>query len=310
MRHRLELSPETTVVGFIDKALPPVLTVDSGDIVEFQTGSIGGDRVTPTTTLDELIDYLHERAPRAGAHTLTGPIAVNGAEPGQVLRVDVLALEPREHGYNFQLPLRMNKGLLAEDFPEGRLTHYRHNLETMTVDICPGVRIPLKPFLGIVAVAPDADGPHHSVPPGPHGGNMDLPEVRVGASVYLPIRTDGALFYAGDAHSTQGDGEVCTSAIETAFSSAEVRLEVVDRGPLVRPRVETDDLWITLGLHEDLLEASRQAVRDMIRLLGEEYSIGPEDAYTVCSATVDLSITQIVNGTRGVHASLPKSIFT
>jgi acetamidase/formamidase len=138
---------------------------------------------------------------------------------------------------------------------------------------------------------------------------MDLRDARVGSSVFLPIMVDEALFYAGDAHAAQGNGEVCLSALETSFTRVEVRLVVLDRGPIVGPRVETQDFWITMGFHEDLLLASKQAIRDMIRLLDEEYAIPAADAYTLCSVAVNLSITQVVNGTRGVHASLPKSIF-
>lgn len=309
MEHVLELSPDTMVIGYIDNATPPALEVESGDTVVFEIAGSGGDAVSENTTLDELVELLQSRAPHAGMHSLTGPIAVRGAKPGQALKVDILDIVPREYGFNFQLPADMQKGLLPDDFPNGRITHYRNNLEDMTIELYPGVVAPLAPFMGILATAPAEPGKHHSVPPWNFGGNIDLAAAVVGTSVYLPVQIDGANFFAGDAHSVQGHGEVCTSAIETAFSRVEVRLEVVDMGPLARPRVETDSSWITLGIDEDLLVASQQAIRDMIELIGAMYSIPREDAYTICSATVDLSISQIVNGVRGVHASLPKSIF-
>ena len=310
MRHRLDLTPETTVVGSFNNSHAPVLTVESGDILEFQTANIGGDRVTPDTTFEEFFALMSGLPPYAGGHTLTGPVAIAGARPGQVLKVDILTLEPRTHGYNFQMPGHLGRGLLPEDFPDGRIRHYVHDLEAGTVELCPGVVVPLSPFLGILAVAPAADGHHHSVPPGPHGGNMDIPALTVGATAYLPIAVEGALFYAGDAHSVQGHGEVGLSAIETAMRAASVRLTLLDHPSLSRPRIETPDSWITIGLDEDLLIASKEAIRDMIALLGEEYGLAPADAYTTCSAAADLAISQIVNNTRGVQATISKSLFT
>jgi acetamidase/formamidase len=307
--HRLEFSTRTTVVGVFDRAHQPALTVASGDTVEFQTGNLCGDAVTPETSFDELLDLLAALPAHAGAHTITGPIEVTGAAPGQVLKVDLLTLKPRTHGYNFQLPGHHGRGLLPEDFPQGRIRHYRHDLERMTVELSPGVVVPLRPFLGIVAVAPAAPGPHHSGPPGLHGGNLDVPAMGVGASAYLPVNVPGALFYAGDAHSVQGHGEVGLSAIETAMRKAEVRLSLLDCPTRRRPWVETPDSWITLGVHEDLLTASKAAIRDMITLLGEEHAVGPADAYTICSAAADLAIGQIVNGTKTVQATISKSIF-
>ena len=310
MEHVLEFSPDTTVVGAFDNRHAPVLTVESGDTLNFQTGNVCGDGVTPDTTFDEFFEMMTSLPPYAGRHTLTGPVEITGAKPGQVLRVDILELQPRPHGYNFQMPGHLGRGLLPEDFPEGRLRHYVHDLDAMTVELCPGVVVPLSPFLGIVAVAPAEPGPHHSVPPGLHGGNMDVPAMKVGASAYLPVSVPGALFYVGDAHSVQGHGEVGLSAIETAMSSASVRLTVLDRPPLGQPRIETPESWITLGLNEDLLVAAKEAIRDMIALLGEEYGIAPADAYTTCSAAADLAISQIVNNTRGVQATISKSLFS
>ena len=309
MQHRLDLSPETTVVGLFDNRHRPVLTVESGDTVGFQTANIGGDAVTPETTFTEFLAILDGLAPGAGGHTLTGPIEIRGAQPGQVLQVEILDLHPRAHGYQFQLPGERGRGLLPEDFPDGRIRHFQSDLDAGTVELYPGVVVPLAPFLGILAVAPATDGQHSSIPPGLHGGNLDMPALGVGATVYLPVTVPGALFYAGDAHAVQGHGEVGLSAIETAMERATVRLTLLDGPPLDQPRMETPDAWITVGLDEDLLVAAKSAIRDLIALLGERYEIPPADAYTICSAAADLAIAQMVNGTRGVQATIRKSLF-
>lgn len=307
--YRLEATDETTVVGVFDRDRPPVLTIESGDIVDVETNTHWGNAIWPDTTLDDIIRLRTEGFPDVGPHTLTGPIEVRGAQAGQVLKVEILELVPRTHGFNLFYPGAFGTGLLPEDFPDGEIRHFEHDLDTMTTRFSSKVSIPLKPFLGIMGVAPRDPGPHSTVPPGPYGGNMDLADLTDGTTVYLPIWNDGAHFSAGDAHSKQGNGEVCLTAIETAMRQSRLRFTILDDRTIERPFAETQDRWITMGFDEDLLVAAKLALRDMIAFLQAEYGLSAGEAYSLCSITSDLSITQVVNRTRGVHVSIAKSLF-
>lgn len=308
---RLEANKGTTRVGVFDRSFPPLMTISSGTTIDIETATHWGDAITPETTLDDIIELRTKKYPDVGPHTLTGPVEIDGARPGQTLRVDVVKLVPREHGFNLYYPGAYGTGLLPEeqDLRDGNVRHFQHDLGEMTTSFAAGIEIPLRPFLGIMGVAPKDAGSHSTVPPGLYGGNMDLPELEEGSTLYLPVWVEGARFSIGDAHSRQGQGEVCLTAIETAMREAHLRLSVEERWKLSQPRAETADCWITMGFHEDLLEAARIAVRDMIRLLKEEYDVAAKDAYPLCSISVDLVVTQVVNKMRGVHARLPKSIF-
>lgn len=308
-QHVLPASSETVRVGVIDQAHPPVLTVEPGDIVVLETWNHWADGVTPDTTLEDVIRFRNVDYPGRGPHSLTGPIEVQGARPAQVLQVDILELVTREHGFNLHLPGTYGMGLLPEDFPEGGIKHFHLDLESMTTEFAPGIRIPLAPFLGVMGVAPENAGPHSSVPPGPFGGNIDLTDLVAGTSLYLPVFVDGARFYVGDAHACQGDGEVNLSAIETAMRRSCLRLSLLDGPPIPRPRAETPSHFITLAFDTDLDEAVRLAIRDMIDWLVGEYGLSRRDAYSLCSVGVDVGVTQIVNLTRGAHAKLPRAIF-
>jgi len=307
--YRLDATDETTVVGVFDQARRPVMTVDSGDTVDIETNTHWGNVIYPDTTLDDIIRLRTEVYPDVGPHTLTGPVEVKGAKAGQILKVEILELVPRTHGFNLFYPGAFGTGLLPEDFPDGEIRHFEHDLDNMTTSFSPSITIPLKPFLGIMGVAPPDPGPHSTVPPGPYGGNMDLAELTDGTTAYLPIWNDGAHFSIGDAHSKQGNGEVCLTAIESAFHNSRLRLSVIDDRQIERPFAETPESWITMGFDEDLLIAAKVALRDMISLLQAEYGLSAGEAYSLCSITSDLSITQVVNRTRGVHVSIAKSLF-
>ncbi len=304
--HRLEANARTVRVGIIDAAFEPVLQVDSGDEVDFETWQLWGDAVTPQTTFDDIV-ALRERWRGHGPHSITGSVEVRGARPGMVLRVDVLDLRLRDHGFNVLLPRGVGRGLLADDFEGGQIRHFHLDTASMTTTLAAGVTVALRPFLGIMGVAPAKPGPHLSPPPGDFGGNIDCPELTVGASLFLPVWVDGARFYAGDAHAAQGCGEVNQTALETAMHSARLRLSVLDGPTLARPRVETPTHLVTMGIDADLREAARQAVRDLIALLAREYALDEQDAYVLCSLQADLAITQLVNGTCGVHAKLARA---
>jgi acetamidase/formamidase len=306
--HHLPARPDTCRVGVIDAAHPAVLTVDSGDEVVLETLSHWAGAVQPGMTLDELLEL--RAAHPMGPHTITGPVEVRAAGPGDVLRVDVLDLVPGPWGFNLALPHPLGRGVLADRFPAGALTHLRLDRSTTTTELA-GLRLRLRPFLGIMGVAPAAPGPHSSVPPGPFGGNLDLRDLVVGASLFLPVFQPGAGFYAGDAHAVQGDGEVNQTAIETSMERAHLRLTLTDldegtTGHLpALPWAETADHLVTLGLDEDLDLAVAQATDALVTHLHVRFGLAGDDAYALCSLAADVGVTQAVNRVKGAHARLP-----
>jgi acetamidase/formamidase len=309
-RERLRVCKETTFVGYYARGMTPVLEVESGDVVDIETATAYGGAITPETTMDDIVRMRSELDPGVGPHTLTGPIRIRGATEGQVLKIDVVKLEVKSHGYNICHPGTAGLGLLPEDFVDGGVRHFKHDLSRLTTSFAPGIDIPIRPFLGIMAVAPESPGRLSTIPPGSHGGNLDLNELVSGSTLYLPIWEDGAQFQVGDAHSRQGNGEVCLTAIETAMKHAELKLTVLDNDLALRyPMAETPTRWITVGFDSDLLVASKMAVRSMIAFLGNRYDLCAQDAYRLCSIAADLSVTQVVNGSRGIHASIDKSLF-
>jgi acetamidase/formamidase len=285
-----------------------VLRVASGDTVTIDTLS-GEPEDLP---VDEALLLPEHRAVLAGAHRgsgphlLTGPIWVEGAEPGDTLEVRILDVTLRQDwGWNIIEPLL---GTLPEDFPLQRRLHIPIDRARCTARLPWGLEWPLEPFFGNFGVAPPAHyGRITSIIPREHGGNMDNRALTQGSTVYFPVFNPGALFSAGDGHAAQGDGEVCTTAIETALlGTFEL---VLHRGSkLAYPRGETPTHWITMGMDPDLDQCLAMALRDMIVLLGEKGGLSREDAYTLCSLAVDFRITQTVNGHKGVHGMLRKSL--
>jgi acetamidase/formamidase len=305
--HVLPAGPETCHWGFFDAGLRPVLTVASGDTVTLESVSGGPDVLPPATRFDILPEHLSiHRAlvPQLGAHILTGPIGIQGAEPGDVLEIDILSIECRQNwGYTRIRPL---SGTLPEDFPVRRVWHTAIDRQLGIGTLPWGTEIELAPFFGVMGVAPpSAYGAVTSVVPREFGGNMDLKELVAGATLYLPVLAPGALFSAGDGHGVQGDGEVCVTALETALSGT-FRLTLRKDLAFQLPRAETPSHWITMGFDEDLDDAAKTALRQMIKLVGERLGLAPEDAYMFCSLAVDLRVTQLVDGNKGIHAMLPK----
>lgn len=311
--HELPATDATVRVGVIDAANPPVLTIENGDEVVLQTLSHWAGQVVPGMDLEGLL-ALRAGAPM-GPHSITGPIEVVGAEPGDFLRVEVLELVPGEWGFNLALPSPLGRGVLADDFPDGALRHLRLDRTTMTTELLPGVALPLHPFLGIMGVAPPEDGPHSSVPPGPFGGNMDLRDLVVGSALFLPVFRSGAGFYAGDGHAAQGDGEINQTAIETAMERARLRFttlkpaELSELDGLARlPWVENASHLVTLGFDEDLDLAVRQAVDALVRQLTRRFGLDGDDAYALASLAADVEVTQVVNRVKGAHVRLPWNV--
>ncbi|MGW2592692.1 acetamidase/formamidase family protein [Streptomyces sp. NPDC001515] len=303
--HDLPAGPDTVRVGVIDPDAPPVLTIDSGDEVTLSTWGHWGNRVTPDTVMEDF-PALRAAFPDAlGPHSLTGPIRVRGARPGDALVVDVRALTPAAHGFNLVVAEPRGRGVLRDRFPRGTIRHFALDRTTMTTMLGGRVRVPLRPFLGIMGVAPAGAGPRSTVEPGPFGGNMDLSALVVGARLMLPVFRDGAGFYCGDGHAAQGDGEVNQTAIETGMDHVRLRFTVEPGAGLRTPRVETEDHFVSTGFGQSLEAAAHDAVDDLVNWLTEE-GLDPDEAYSLCSIAADVRVTQMVNNVVGVHAVIEK----
>jgi acetamidase/formamidase len=242
--------------------------------------------------------------PSLGAHILTGPVAVAGAEPGDVLQIDILSIAPRQNwGYTRIRPLA---GTLPEDFPVSKTWHTRIDRQRGIATLPIGREIELAPFFGVMGVAPPpAYGACSSIQPREFGGNMDLKELVAGTTLYLPVWAPGALLSVGDGHGVQGDGEVCITALETALSGT-FRLTVRKDLHFRLPRAETPTHHITMAFNEDLDDAAKDALRAMIDLIGEKMGLARDDAYMFASLAVDMRVTQLVDGNKGIHAMLSK----
>lgn len=305
----LRAAPESVRTGMIDRNYEPVLMVESGDVVNIETWSAWGNAVTQDTTIDDVLNFF-AASEGAGPHDLTGPVGVRGSQPGDVLRVDVQEIRLRPHAFNIDLPGHFGIGMLPEEFAEGHMRHFELDLRSMTVEFAPGITIPLEPFAGYMGVAPAAPGPHSSIPPGAHGGNLDIKMLGVGSTLYLPVSVEDARFYVGDVHAAQGDGEVNLTALEASAESVQVRLSVLRPStPLQSPRAETRSSFVTMAFAETVDAAAQSATVDMIRFLTGVTGLSREECYALCSIAMDLTISQVVNGRVGVHACIPKSIF-
>ena len=306
--HELPSTPESVAWGYFESVRPPVLHIDSGDTVTIHCLSGEPDDLPPEPfeILPEHREvHAHcERGP--GPHFMTGPVWVSGALPGDVLEVRILECKLRQDwGWNLIKPFL---GTLPEDFMTLRRLHIPIDREAMVAKLPWGAEIPLRPFFGILGVAPPPDwGRISSIQPRAHGGNMDNKELVAGATLFLPVWNEGALFSAGDGHAVQGDGEVCLTTLETCMTGT---FELIVRKDLslAMPRAETPEHYITMGMNEDLDDAAKQALREMIALIRAQTNLSAEDAYTLCSLTADLHITQLVDGNKGVHAMLPRAV--
>ena len=306
--HRVEAGPDTVHWGYFDAALPPVLTVDSGDTVTVSTVSGGRDMMpgSPLKVPAALAAVQAAHTPKLPGHMCTGPVAVRGARAGQVLEVRIKAIELHyDWGYTYSAPL---KGALPDDFAEMHLMHIPLDKERMTGRLPWGLELPLRPFFGVMAVAPPAPwGAVSTLPPRRNGGNLDNKELIPGTTLYLPVHADGALFSVGDGHGVQGDGEVCITAIETGLIGT-FELHVRDDMELVWPTAETPTHVMTMAFDPDLDDCVVIALRDMIDLIVARTGLAKAEAYALCSLAADVRITQVVNGNKGVHVMLEKRL--
>jgi acetamidase/formamidase len=313
--HTLLATPQTVAWGYYWAHAKPVLTVKSGETVKVQTASscpsperLEQAGVAPADIPQYDLDiYANVKDKGPGGHILTGPIAIEGAEPGDVLEVDILKID-------IDTPFACNvfapgRGFLPNDFPYGKLKIIPLDRQKMLAHFAPGIEIPLHPFFGSMGVAPpESAGRINSAPPWMHAGNMDNKELVAGTILYIPVHAKGALFEAGDGHAGQGNGEVDITAMET-FLTGTFRFVLHKDRHLLWPRAETPTKYISMGFDEDLKEATKLAVRDMINFLVDEKHLSRDEAYMLTSVAVDVDITQLVDGKVGVHAMCPKDIF-
>lgn len=347
---------QTITWGYLpNKDAKPVIAVPSGSVVTFDTVSHEGlledqgrdaekyfksKGVKAENILDEAKTItksnLKHDFHQDGPHIVTGPVEIQGAQPGDILKVEVIKVEPRvPYGI---ISNRHGKGALVGEFPktpkqENASTAHPERYGNVSVFIPieknakgeyegilktesgKAIRFPLYPFMGIMGVAANTSEPVHSVPPAMYGGNVDINELGAGSTIYYPVQVPGALFYTGDSHFSQGDGEVALTALE-ASARATLKFTLLKAGKdkipgkeIVQPLAENAEFWITPGLDEDLDEAMKKSTREAIRFLNQEYGIDEALAYAYLSAATDFEVSQVVDKTKGIHAKIRKADF-
>ncbi len=287
-----------------NNALTPRLTIASGDVVHMECVDSSGGQVLPGSTVDDFMAI-----DRGKIHALTGPIAIHGAEPGDALAIEVLEVAHKGWGWSSTIP---GLGFLKDRFQEASLFHWKLEGE-VSRSLLPAV-VPLRPFCGVMGVSPGEPGEFRTRPPGIFGGNLDVRELCAGATLYLPVLNRGALFSAGDAHAAQGDGEVCINGIECP-ADVTLRLRLLKRRALNGPLVETNSnettgpTWIVVESATEALQAAKAATNRMIDLLSDRLAISAVHAYVLCSAVMNLRLSQVVNEPMiTVSAAVPKSV--
>jgi len=312
--HTLMPAPNTVAFGYYDAAATPVLRVQSGDEVIVGTmitssptrlEQVGVKPADVQASLRAIYDSVKTRGP--GGHILTGPIFVEGADSGDVLELRIESIDLAiPYAYNGFGPRR---GFLPEDYEYAKTKIIPLDKEKMIGHFAPGIDIPLRPFFGSIGVAPPASmGKISSAPPGIHAGNLDNKELVAGTTLYIPVWAKGALLEIGDGHAGQGNGEVAITAMETSLTG---RFKLIVRKDLhlTMPRAETPTHWITMGIDSNLVAATKQAVREAINFLVTMKGLSRDDAYMLTSVACDVDVTELVDGTLGVHVMIPKHIF-
>jgi acetamidase/formamidase len=325
--HVLKAIAENVQWGWLDPKEPPKLTVASGDTVAVETLMHALDKVQPGKTIDELV-ALRKANPGGGPHSVTGPIFVEGAEPGDVLEIRIKKIVPKEVGTNFHLPGKdfPTVGQLAGEFPEGFVRYYKIDNDTKKITFKPGITLDLAPFPGTLAVGPDpneppakvgppivdAKGRTSTLRPWKNGSNMDINELTEGSAIFLPVFRKGALVWTGDSHCRQGNGEVNLTAMECSFKEIVLQPIVHKDMKLAWPRIETPTHLIAVGFDEDLDEAMKIAVREAVDMLTEQKTVPltRDEAYSLVALAGDCRVSQVVDIRKGIHCMIPKAIFT
>jgi acetamidase/formamidase len=322
----LPATPENVQWGWYDINEKPKLTIRSGDTVSIETLSHSLGQIKPGVSMDEIV-RLRKSNPGGGPHSITGPIYVVGAEPGDTLEIRILKIVPKADAFNFNVPGKdfPTVGQLAAEFPEGFVRYYKLDLDRMRTEFKPGIVIDLKPFPGTFAVGVDpnepdakagppirdAKGRTSTLRPWKNGSNMDVNELQAGSTLYMPVFQKGGLIWTGDSHCRQGNGEVNLTALECSYKEIEIQ-------PIVRkdlktdwPWAETKTNWVFLGFDEDLNQAMKIAVEQTVNWLAAQTMVpmSREEAYALTSIVGDCRVSQVVDIRKGVHCLIPKAIF-
>lgn len=339
--YRVPATSETTTLGLFTLKKPPVVKIRSGDTVSLETwNSCLHEMVFNKTTPADVANFYvkHDIQKRRGMHTLTGPVYIDGAEPGDVLEIRILDIKLNDFGYNFLSP---TQGILSE-FTKPRIKYFKYDKNHNTTEFVKGVCLQLKPFPGIIAVAPPLDWPKewavniqdhmgqpvagefNSVPPGPFGGNLDQPDLQAGSILFLPVFQKGGLVWTGDSHAMQSNGEIDITALETSYEAIIlqfiVRKDLKAEGVFDKtkrkganaftwPIIENSTHWMIVGLNEDLFEAMKLASRNAIDFLVRTQGFSPEESYQFLSMVGDFEIAEAVNIIKNVTVHIPKEPF-
>ena len=312
--YTLKATPKTVAWGYYDAKAAPVLRVKSGDTVEIQTLITSSPKrledagVAPRQveqSLRDINDQVKDKGP--GGHILTGPVYIESAEIGDVLEVRILAAKLAiPHAYNGFGP---GRGYLPDDYPYAKMKTIPLDEKRMAAHFADGIEIPVHPYFGSMGVAPpESAGRFNSAPPWIMAGNLDNKDLVAGTTLYIPVHAKGALFEVGDGHAGQGDGEVDITALETSLTGI-FQFIVRKDLHLKWPRAETPTHYITMGLYDDLNMCAQMAVHEMIDFLMTEKHLSHDDAYMLASIAADFHLTELVDGNKGAHMMIPKSIF-
>jgi acetamidase/formamidase len=307
-----KINPDTkTLKGSFSSDFEPILTIHSGDSVQYRTLDAGWGYIQKKG--EQRMKFELRNKETDGGHALCGPIYINGAQPGMTLEIRINDIVPSSYGFTSagQYPNWQNIKLGLTEYQEITL-NWELDTQTMIGKCLINERtysVSLRPFMGVLGMPPNESGIHGTWPPRYCGGNIDCKELTKGSTLYLPIPVEGGLFSIGDGHATQGDGEISCQAIECPMDLVDVTFFIREDIKLKMPRANTPNGWICFGFHEDLNEATVIAVDEMLKLMGELYGLNRVEAMALGSSVVDLRITQIVNGVKGVHACLPHGAF-
>jgi acetamidase/formamidase len=308
--HTVPSTQDTVRLGVFDSTLPNIVEVDSGDVVVYpDTWSHFLNRAQPGVSIDELAQMRRDN-PGKGPHSIIGPVGVRNAEPGDMLAIHYQRLMPVDWGMNFNNPGDLNTGALPDEFADGQVRYFNLDLGSMTAQFMPGITLPLAPFQGTLGLAPAQGGVVSSVPPGQHAGNVDLRDLTEGSVLYIPVWQAGAKLFTGDSHAVQGDGEVNNQALESAMREVRVQVTLHKQAGWQWPFAETDTHWIATGMDTDLNEAFKIATRNTIDFLQQKAGLSRLDGYSLASIALSFRVTQFVDRMRGVHAMIPKSLFS